>query len=61
MITAKQESYLLSLANQVSGRSDRFLSQARDILGLSSFQLARITRAQASALIDELKARAGAR
>jgi len=57
--TNPQLDYLLMLANKLNGgTSFRYLSQVRDILGLSSFQLQRgITKAQASALIDDLKRR----
>ena len=57
--TDRQLDYLLTLANQLNGgTSFRYLSQVRDILGLSGFQLERgITKPQASALIDDLKRR----
>lgn len=54
--TDSQLDYMLTLANKVNGTSYRYLSQVRDVLGLSSFQLQRgITKPQASALIDQLK------
>ena len=57
--TDRQLDYLLTLANRLNGgTSFRYLSQVRDVLGLSSFQLERgITKPQASALIDGLKRR----
>lgn len=52
--TAKQLDFLLALANKKLGTSHGFLSQVRNELGLSSFQVARITKSQASALISRL-------
>ena len=61
LITAKQESYLISLCAKVSGRQYRMLAQYRDITGWTSWQSQRgITKAMASAKISELKGRAAA-
>ncbi len=60
-MTEKQESLIVRLANQLTGQTwPRYLSQHKDFLGLSSSACKRITVAQASAIIDDLKARAAA-
>lgn len=59
LMTAKQESFLLALCNQVTGQSHRYLSQHRALLGISSTGMARISKAEASALIGQMKAKAG--
>lgn len=58
MITEKQEQYIVSLCNQLTGKRERFISQHRDFLGLSSSKCKRLSKAEASAIIDELKAKA---
>lgn len=52
--TAKQIDYLLTLANQAYGTDARYLSQIREHLGLSSFQVNRLDKATASRLITKL-------
>lgn len=57
MMTEKQASFIISLCNKISGAQQSYLSQHRNLLGWSSFQLQRgISKAEASAKIDELKA-----
>lgn len=56
-MTAKQEQFLLALCNQVSGQAHRYLSQHRDLLGVSSTGMARISKTEASALINKMKAK----
>lgn len=59
--TPKQISYLISLANQITGRTDAHLSQVRGVLGLSTSKVGRgLTKSEASALIDGLKRRVAA-
>lgn len=58
-MTAKQESFLLALCNQATGQQHRYLSQHRDLLGISSTGMQRITKAEASALINKMKVKAG--
>ena len=56
--TDKQRDYILYLANRIKGTNHAYLSQVRDVIGLSSHQLQRgLTKAQASRIIDDLKAR----
>lgn len=60
--TTRQIDYIISLCNQVTGRRDAHLSHVRNVreVMLSSGQVSRgITSAQASAMIDALKARLG--
>lgn len=55
--TPKQISYILSLVNRRNGTRHAHLSQARRALGLSSSKVGRgLSRAEASAIIDELRA-----
>lgn len=57
-MTEKQEAYIVSLANQLTGQTwPRYISQHKDFLGLSSSACKRVSKAQASAIIDDLKAR----
>ena len=56
-MTTKQEQFIVSLANKITGRSERFVSQHRDFLGLSSSKCSRLSVAEASAIIDDLQAR----
>lgn len=57
-MTRAQADYLLVLCNKVSGESYGYLGQHRELLGISSTGMQRITKGQASALIDKMKARA---
>lgn len=56
--TEKQISYLLTLVARATGEKMRFLSDARKHLGLSSFQVQKLTKADASQFIDEWLAKA---
>ncbi len=54
--TPKQISYILQLVNARHGTRHSYLSQARTELGLSSSKIGRgVSKAEASAIIDELK------
>jgi hypothetical protein len=55
--TEKQLDYIVSLANRVTGDRHRFISQHRNLLGLSTSKAARLSKTEASAIIDELAAR----
>lgn len=56
----KQISYIIRLANQVSGRRAAYLSQIRDVIDISSSKAGRgLSKSEASAIIDELKAQLG--
>ena len=57
-MTHKQASFIVSLANKATGQRHGFISQHRDFLGLSSSKCQRLSTAEASAIIDELKAAA---
>ena len=58
-ITEKQSSYLVSLINQVSGTSFKFLSQVTvDGIGKKASKVKGISQAEASAMINEWKAKA---
>jgi len=56
-MTAKQEQFLLALCNQATGQAHRYLSQHRELLGISSSGMQRITKAEASALISQMQAK----
>jgi hypothetical protein len=56
-MTAKQEQFIVSLCNQLTGERYRFVSQHRNFLDLSSSKCQRLSKTEASAIIDELKAR----
>lgn len=61
MITPKQSAYLLSLINQATGKSYRFLSQVEENgIGKESNKVKGINSARASALISEWKTKAEA-
>lgn len=56
--TAKQISYIISLANKVTGDNAAYLSQVREVLGISTSQASRgLSKAEASAHIDRLLAK----
>lgn len=50
----EQVSYLLDLSNELAGRENTYLSQNRDVLGLSSFQAGKLKKGQASQAIRRL-------
>lgn len=53
--TDKQIDYILALANEVTGRRERYLSGHRDTLCLSQRQCrGDLTKAEASAIIKDL-------
>ncbi len=56
--TEKQISYLLSLVSRVTGERYGYISQARKELGLSSFQVQKLSKTMASQLIEEWKNKA---
>lgn len=59
--SAKQISYIISLANRASGDRAAHLSQVAGVIGLSTSKASRgLSMAEASAIIDELKARVAA-
>lgn len=57
--TDKQLDFIVSLANKITGRHERFVSQHKDFLGdrfgLSTGQISRMKKSQASTIISELK------
>lgn len=60
--TEKQIDYILALANQIEGTRSKYLSQVRGTIGVSSFKLQRgFTKAEASAIINDLKTRVAAK
>ena len=58
--TDKQLDYLLSLINKSTGSNHKYFSQARHELGLSSRQADRVTKYEASSMIEEWKEKAEA-
>lgn len=59
-MTTKQEQFIVSLLNRITGRSERFISQHRRFLsselGLNSGKSnGKLSKAEASALIDRLQ------
>lgn len=57
--TDKQINFILTLVNTTHGTRHRHLSQARHVLGLSSSKCNRgLSKVEASAIIDTLKANA---
>lgn len=57
--TEKQMSYIVSLYNRVHGERNGYLSQCKK-LGIGSAQMKRgLTKAEASAIIDDLLGRLG--
>lgn len=55
-MTLAQSNYILKLANQLTGRRAGYLSQVRDVIGVGSMKLQRgLNKAEASAIIDDLK------
>lgn len=55
--TEKQREYLLTLINKWERQSWRFLSQVKGEFAMSSGALGRMTRAECSAMIDDITAR----
>ena len=51
----KQIAYIISLANEVTGRSDRFLGQITDVLPISRSAVRNLNASDASVCITDLK------